>query len=75
MRRINRPQQRKRQTWLALLASGIEEVERGQNSTGTVGQGCSEAAGSRREGIATQGKAWDRAGHGAYPTSRPSTDH
>ena len=40
MKRIARIQQRKRQTWLALPASGIEEVEHGQNSTGTVGQGC-----------------------------------
>jgi hypothetical protein len=30
MRRIARTQQRKRQTWLALPASGIEEVGYGQ---------------------------------------------
>lgn len=32
MRRIARIQQRKRQTWLALPASGIEEVGHGQGT-------------------------------------------
>ena len=32
MRRINRPQQRKRQTWLALPASRIEEVGHGRST-------------------------------------------
>lgn len=52
MRRIARTQQRKRQTWLALPASGIEEVGHGQECSGTIGQGFAEAAGGRREGIA-----------------------
>lgn len=36
MRRIARTQQRKRQTWLALPASGIEEVGHGCNSTAAI---------------------------------------
>lgn len=57
MRRITRIQKRKRQTWLALPASGIEELGHGQIITGTVGQGSAEASGGRREGIAAQGQA------------------
>ena len=75
MRRIARNQQRKRQTWLALPASGIEELGHGQISTGTISQSSAEAPGGRREGIAAQGQAGYRAGHGAYPTSRPGADH
>lgn len=66
MRRIARNQQRKRQTWLALPASGIEELGHGQISTGTISQSSAEAPGGRREGIAAQGQAGYRAGYGAY---------
>jgi len=75
MRRVSSPQQRKRQTWLALLASGIEEVGHDQVSTGTLGQSCVEAAGSRRERIAAPGQAWYRTSHGADLRQRQDTDH
>ena len=54
MKRIARIQQRKRQTWLALPASGIEEVGHGQNGA--------EASDVCREGIAAQGQAGYRTG-------------
>ena len=52
MRRIARIQQRKRQTWLALPASGIEEVGHGCRTERSNGQACREAAGTGRAGIA-----------------------
>lgn len=75
MRCIARTQQRKRQTWLALPVSGIEEVGHGKDCSGTIGQGCAEAPGGRREGIAAQGQTRHRAGHRAYPASRLGADH
>ena len=48
MRRIARTQQRKRQTWLALPASGIEEVGHGQDYAGTLGKNRQEARGECR---------------------------
>lgn len=53
MRRIARFQQRKRQTWLALPASGIEEVGHGCSAERTIGKGCGETKDSRRGRIAT----------------------
>ena len=50
MRRIARTQQRKRQTWPALPASGIEEVGHGQDCAGTLGKNCQEARGTCRRG-------------------------
>lgn len=75
MKRIARIQQRKRQTWLDLPSSGIEEIDHGQNGIGAVGQGCAEASSIRREGIASQGQAGNRAGHGADLHQRQDEDH
>ena len=55
MRRIARIQQRKRQTWLALPASGIEEVLHGENIAGALGKSCQEARGECRRGTEAQG--------------------
>lgn len=73
--RINNQVRRRRQAWLDLPAHEIEEVGHGQDCAGTIGQGCAEAPGVRGEGIAAQGQAWNRAGHGANPEARPSADH
>jgi hypothetical protein len=43
MRRIARVQQRKRQAWLALPASGIDEVSHGSRAERTIGKDCGEA--------------------------------
>lgn len=51
MRRIARTQQRKRQTWLALPASGIEEVGHGCRAERTISKDCGEAKDSRRHEI------------------------
>lgn len=48
MRRIARVQQRKRQSWLALPASGIEEVSHGSPTERSIGKDCGEAKDSRR---------------------------
>ena len=52
-----RVQQRKRQTWLTLPASGIEELDHGQEWTRAIGEGRREMDSVRREGIAAPGQA------------------
>lgn len=63
MRRFsNRPQQRKRQTWSTIPASGIEEVGHGQDWKRAICENRREADRVRREGVA----APTTAGHPAW---------
>jgi hypothetical protein len=69
--RCFRTQQRKRQTWLALPASGIEEVVHGQNWKRAISEGRREADRVRREGTAASVPAWNAAEAGrAYDLER-----
>jgi hypothetical protein len=51
-RTTNRAQQRSKQTWLDLPASGIDEVDHGHESTGAISKKHGETKGARRGRIA-----------------------
>ena len=61
MRRIVRIQQRKRQTWLALPASGIEEVGHVCNSTAVICKERGETQGAWRGRASAPGAGWREA--------------